>query len=138
MVVDFPAPFGPRKPVTTPGRTVKLRSSTAVLAPNRLVNCTASITGPLHRRSCQRPYKHTTSASTDSGTHLSPSRSSPGRKRLQPRYERPSRDRRDNRGAHARPLAAAADAKRAEATAAGSPGEGDAAQRPDRRPDPAP
>jgi hypothetical protein len=31
MVVDLPDPFGPRKPVTTPGRTSKLRSSTAVI-----------------------------------------------------------------------------------------------------------
>ena len=29
MVVDFPEPFGPRNPVTTPGETVKLRPSTA-------------------------------------------------------------------------------------------------------------
>jgi hypothetical protein len=29
IVVDFPAPFGPRKPVTVPGRTVKVRSATA-------------------------------------------------------------------------------------------------------------
>ena len=33
MVVDFPAPFGPRNPVTIPGRTVKLRSSTATVSP---------------------------------------------------------------------------------------------------------
>jgi hypothetical protein len=30
MVVDFPAPFGPTKPVTRPSATVKVRSSTAV------------------------------------------------------------------------------------------------------------
>src|SRR5579884_3715962 len=30
MVVDFPAPLGPRKPVTIPGLTTKLRSSTAI------------------------------------------------------------------------------------------------------------
>src|ERR1039458_4547931 len=29
--VDLPAPFGPRKPVTIPGRMVKVRSSTAFL-----------------------------------------------------------------------------------------------------------
>src|SRR5438067_5005117 len=28
IVVDFPAPFGPRKPVTVPGRTVNVRSGT--------------------------------------------------------------------------------------------------------------
>ncbi|OLT19263.1 hypothetical protein BJF79_17010 [Actinomadura sp. CNU-125] len=33
MVVDFPAPFGPRNPVTVPGRTVNDRPSTAVVAP---------------------------------------------------------------------------------------------------------
>ena len=43
MVVDFPAPFGPRKPVTIPGRTVKVRPSTASLSPYRLVNPRASI-----------------------------------------------------------------------------------------------
>ena len=43
IVVDFPAPFGPRKPVTTPGRTTKLRSSTAVFPPYRLVRPSASI-----------------------------------------------------------------------------------------------
>ena len=43
MVVVLPAPFGPRKPVTWPGRTVKLRSSTAVTGPNRLVSPSTSI-----------------------------------------------------------------------------------------------
>jgi hypothetical protein len=33
MVVDLPEPFGPRKPVTTPGSTVKLRPSTARFSP---------------------------------------------------------------------------------------------------------
>ncbi len=33
MVVDFPAPFGPRNPVTVPGWTVNVRSETAALAP---------------------------------------------------------------------------------------------------------
>ncbi len=33
MVVDFPAPFGPRNPVTKPGAMVKLMLSTAVLPP---------------------------------------------------------------------------------------------------------
>jgi hypothetical protein len=33
MVVDFPAPLGPRKPVTRPWRAVKETSSTAVNAP---------------------------------------------------------------------------------------------------------
>ncbi|SLI22074.1 Uncharacterised protein [Mycobacteroides abscessus subsp. abscessus] len=33
IVVDLPAPFGPRKPVTCPGFTVKVRSSTAAVRP---------------------------------------------------------------------------------------------------------
>jgi hypothetical protein len=33
MVVVFPAPFGPRKPVTRPGRTEKDRSLTATVEP---------------------------------------------------------------------------------------------------------
>jgi hypothetical protein len=36
-VVVFPAPFGPRKPVTDPGSTVKLRSVTARTDPKCLV-----------------------------------------------------------------------------------------------------
>lgn len=35
-VVDLPAPLGPRKPVTTPGRTVNDKPSTAVTRPYRL------------------------------------------------------------------------------------------------------
>jgi hypothetical protein len=38
IVVDLPAPLGPRKPVTTPGLTVKLRPSTATFPPYRLVS----------------------------------------------------------------------------------------------------
>ena len=33
IVVDLPAPLGPRNPVTTPGRTVNESPSTAVFAP---------------------------------------------------------------------------------------------------------
>ena len=33
IVVDFPAPLGPRKPVTRPGRTTKEASSTATVWP---------------------------------------------------------------------------------------------------------
>src|SRR6185369_16397310 len=46
IVVDLPAPFGPRKPVTTPGRTVNVRSSTAVLLPYLFVRPRASIIRP--------------------------------------------------------------------------------------------
>src|SRR5580692_7989719 len=37
-VVVLPAPFGPRKPVTTPGSTSNVSASTAVTAPYRLVS----------------------------------------------------------------------------------------------------
>jgi hypothetical protein len=43
IVVDLPAPFGPRNPVTTPGSTTKLSWSTAVLSPYRLVRPSISI-----------------------------------------------------------------------------------------------
>ena len=42
-VVVLPAPFGPRNPVTRPGRTVKLSPSTAVTGPNRLLTWWTSI-----------------------------------------------------------------------------------------------
>jgi hypothetical protein len=45
-VVVFPAPFGPRKPVTTPGSTLNVRSSTALNVPNILVRPTTSIRSP--------------------------------------------------------------------------------------------
>lgn len=38
MVVDFPAPLGPRKPVTVPGFTTKSSRSTAVFSPYRFVS----------------------------------------------------------------------------------------------------
>src|SRR4051794_13694611 len=45
-VVVLPAPLGPRKPVTEPGSTVKLRSSTARTAPKVLVRpATSTRTG---------------------------------------------------------------------------------------------
>ncbi len=37
MVVDFPAPLGPRKPTICPLSTVKETSDTAVIGPYRLV-----------------------------------------------------------------------------------------------------
>ena len=37
-VVDFPAPFGPRKPYSSPARTRRSRWSTAMNAPKRLVS----------------------------------------------------------------------------------------------------
>src|SRR5439155_8882662 len=46
MVVDLPAPFGPRNPVTWPGRTVKDSPSTATVRPYRLLRFCTSITRP--------------------------------------------------------------------------------------------
>src|SRR3954453_9829202 len=37
MVVDFPAPLGPRNPNTSPGATSSDRSDSASVAPNRLL-----------------------------------------------------------------------------------------------------
>src|SRR5262249_41959851 len=49
IVVVLPAPFGPRKPVTLPGSTPNVKSSTATLSPDRFVSPRTSImeTGPL-------------------------------------------------------------------------------------------
>src|SRR5690606_31836841 len=38
IVVDFPAPLGPRNPVTAPGRTSKVTPSTAVTPPYLFVS----------------------------------------------------------------------------------------------------
>src|SRR5512134_1564007 len=43
MVVDLPAPFGPRKPTTSPRFTSKLTFSSARTAPNRLLSVVAEI-----------------------------------------------------------------------------------------------
>src|SRR6266702_8034717 len=43
MVVDFPAPFGPRNPVMRPGASSKVRSLTAVTVPYRLVSASTAI-----------------------------------------------------------------------------------------------
>src|ERR1019366_6144886 len=43
IVVDLPAPFGPRNANTSPSRTSKLIPSTAVNVPNRLVRSRTSI-----------------------------------------------------------------------------------------------
>ena len=45
IVVDFPAPFGPRNPVTRPASAVKLTSSTAVNVPYFLVSPSTVIMG---------------------------------------------------------------------------------------------
>jgi hypothetical protein len=46
MVVDLPAPLGPRKPVTRPGWAVKVTSSTALKSPYVLVRWEIVIMGP--------------------------------------------------------------------------------------------
>jgi hypothetical protein len=43
MVVDLPDPFAPRKPVTQPGSTSKLRPAAATARPYLLVRPLASI-----------------------------------------------------------------------------------------------
>ncbi len=43
IVVDLPAPFGPRKPSTSPRATLNVTSSTAVKLPKRLVRPVISI-----------------------------------------------------------------------------------------------
>ena len=48
IVVDFPAPLGPTNPVTWPGRTVNVRSSTATVAPYRLRRPPPRSLGPWH------------------------------------------------------------------------------------------
>ena len=54
-VVVFPAPLGPRKPVTEPGSTVKLRSETAWTGPNDLESpLTSSRTGRAGPGRCWR------------------------------------------------------------------------------------
>jgi hypothetical protein len=45
MVVDFPAPLGPRNPRTSPFLTVKERLLTASLVPKYLLMFTTSIMG---------------------------------------------------------------------------------------------
>src|SRR5688500_15781636 len=61
--VVLPAPFGPRKPVTAPGRTCAVRSSTASVAPKRLVSPVnwsvvpmSAPLGPEHRTSARRRH----------------------------------------------------------------------------------
>ena len=43
MVVDFPAPFGPRNPSTSPRLTLNDTRSTARMGPKDLLNAFASI-----------------------------------------------------------------------------------------------
>ena len=60
MAVVFPAPFGPRKPVSRPGRTVNVHRSRAVTGPNRFVTPSKpsiSITLTDNRPPGQRPVE---------------------------------------------------------------------------------
>src|ERR1700723_308182 len=45
MVVDFPAPFGPRNPKNWPGATRRFTSCTATKSPKRRVRCSVEIAG---------------------------------------------------------------------------------------------
>ena len=56
-VVVLPAPFGPRNPVTTPGRTSKVRSSTARTVPKVLVRESIEIIAA-HGNECPAPVDH--------------------------------------------------------------------------------
>ena len=49
MAVVFPAPLGPRKPVSRPGRTVNVQPSKAASDPNRLITWSNSSTVPQSR-----------------------------------------------------------------------------------------
>ncbi len=54
-VVVLPAPLGPRKPSTRPGSALKLRPSTASVAPKRLVSeSTSSIASPVRSSRARR------------------------------------------------------------------------------------
>src|ERR1700722_10771448 len=54
MVVDLPAPFGPRKPITSPRPTSKETSSTATIGPNRRLRPRAPLITP--RRANSSPF----------------------------------------------------------------------------------
>ena len=49
MAVDFPAPFGPRNPWTSPRRTVRSSPSRARVGPNVLTRPEISIAGAMPR-----------------------------------------------------------------------------------------
>ena len=55
IVVDLPAPFGPRKPNISPSSIVRSRSSTATTSPKRFVSPCVSMEGIL-ARDHSRPY----------------------------------------------------------------------------------
>ena len=57
MVVDLPAPLGPRKPVTRPGSAVKVTSSTAVKPPYLFVSESIVIMGRTFAATRGRPHR---------------------------------------------------------------------------------
>ena len=59
IVVVFPEPFGPMRPLTSPGRTAKGRLSTATSPPNRFVK---------PRVSSNHPFSDTLPLSSGEGT----------------------------------------------------------------------
>src|SRR4051812_19804767 len=91
MVVDLPAPLGPRNPVTRPGRAVKEMSSTAVKPPYFLVSESTLIMrkslpvpgrAPHRGRTPHRPSGNPGPASGSTLRVLGEARSSAGSQRL--------------------------------------------------------
>src|SRR4029077_20678413 len=58
IVVDLPAPFGPRKPSTSPRGTVKEMSSTALSGPKCLTRCRISSMALPSGRIAEALYQH--------------------------------------------------------------------------------
>ena len=69
-VVVLPEPFGPRKPVTRPGSTVTVRSSTATRARYAFVSPSSSITAPAWRASRRRWKRRAPAAGLSARTVL--------------------------------------------------------------------
>src|SRR5690606_126830 len=69
MVVDLPAPLGPRKPSTSPGWTWNDRSSTAVCCAKRLVRFLISIMASHRREGHCAQRNHRTRAGRKNAEH---------------------------------------------------------------------
>src|SRR4051812_5082763 len=99
MVVVLPAPFGPRKPVTMPGSTMKESSSTATAPRYRLVSSLTSITAatmPQHAAKHIGPRSLIPWSEAAAARRGYPGRREPLRPAEQPpvdRVRRPGRDR---------------------------------------------
>ena len=72
IVVDLPEPFGPRKPVTVPGRTENDRSSTALVAPKCLLSERTSIIDNSLRRTDAAGRGHGRDIGRNPGSTLRP------------------------------------------------------------------